>query len=200
MRRLLIPALLVNLVSLPAMAQEMPDWSQRAAREARTSPVPRPDSASVSAEARRDRDAPRAWSPRIQERDWRDKNWSDRPDRDWDDRQRGWRERDAHNRWNRDWRDDRHFDWRQYRDTHRPYYRMPHYRLPYGYSYGYRRLVVGLYLDQIFYTPSYWINHPGSYRLPPAYGTYRWVRYFDDVALIDLRNGRVVDVIYDFFW
>jgi hypothetical protein len=36
--------------------------------------------------------------------------------------------------------------------------------------------------------------------LPAAYGSYRWVRYYDDVLLVDVRNGRVVDVIRDFFW
>ncbi len=36
--------------------------------------------------------------------------------------------------------------------------------------------------------------------LPPAYGSYRWVRYYDDVILVDLRSGYVVDVIHDFFW
>ena len=40
---------------------------------------------------------------------------------------------------------------------------------------------------------------PWYYRLPPAYDDYRWVRYFDDVMLIDLRSGEIVDIIYDFF-
>ncbi|WP_342449817.1 RcnB family protein [Sphingomonas jejuensis] len=36
--------------------------------------------------------------------------------------------------------------------------------------------------------------------MPPAYGSYRWVRYYDDALLVDVRSGYVVDVIYDFFW
>ena len=42
---------------------------------------------------------------------------------------------------------------------------------------------------------------PGAfnYRLPPADGPYRWVRYYGDVLLVDVRNGYVVDVIHDFF-
>ena len=32
------------------------------------------------------------------------------------------------------------------------------------------------------------------------YGPYRWVRYYDDVLLVDVYSGEVVDVIYDFFW
>jgi Ni/Co efflux regulator RcnB len=44
------------------------------------------------------------------------------------------------------------------------------------------------------------LNDPWQYRLPPVHGPYRWVRYYDDVLLIDVRNGYVVDVINDFFW
>ncbi|MGB3928318.1 MAG: RcnB family protein, partial [Sphingobium sp.] len=47
---------------------------------------------------------------------------------------------------------------------------------------------------------SYWINDPYQYRLPPSYGTLRWVRYYDDALLVDIRDGYVVDVIHDFFW
>jgi hypothetical protein len=36
--------------------------------------------------------------------------------------------------------------------------------------------------------------------LPPAYGPYRWVRYYDDVLLVDIRSGYVVDMINNFFW
>lgn len=31
-------------------------------------------------------------------------------------------------------------------------------------------------------------------------GPVRWIRYYDDVLLIDTRDGYVVDVIYDFFY
>ena len=46
----------------------------------------------------------------------------------------------------------------------------------------------------------YWIDDPWSYRLPEAYGPYRWVRYYNDALLVDGRSGFVVDVIYDIFW
>jgi hypothetical protein len=52
----------------------------------------------------------------------------------------------------------------------------------------------------MFYGSNYWINDPWQYRLPPVYGPYRWVRYYDDVLLVDVYSGEVVDVIYDFFW
>jgi hypothetical protein len=28
----------------------------------------------------------------------------------------------------------------------------------------------------------------------------RWIRYYDDALLVDIRDGYVVDVIHDFFW
>lgn len=230
MRRLLISTLLVNLASLPAMAQDAPHQPYRAEREDRpvhekqktrhdadTPRIARPaghteDRLPI---ARTAAAAPSAGTPpqRIgredrnvhrheDQRDWspRDRDWRNEGARDEDWRQREWRDRRPHDRWTRDWRNDRRYDWRRYRDAHRPYYQLPHYRLPFGYSYGYRRLIIGLFLDRIFYAPNYWINDPWAYRLPPAHGNFRWVRYFDDVVLIDVRNGRVVDVIYDFFW
>ena len=47
---------------------------------------------------------------------------------------------------------------------------------------------------------NYWLNDPWQYRLPPAYGPYRWVRYYNDALLVDIYSGQVVDVIYGFFW
>ena len=44
------------------------------------------------------------------------------------------------------------------------------------------------------------MNRVGYYRLPPAYGGTRWIRYFDDALLVDTYSGEVIDVIHDFFW
>jgi hypothetical protein len=52
----------------------------------------------------------------------------------------------------------------------------------------------------MLFAPDYWINDPFYYRLPPAYGPYRWVRYYNDALLVDVRSGYVVDVIHDIFW
>lgn len=127
-----------------------------------------------------------------------------RDNRQWHNRQRdnrSWHDNDNRfDRWNNDWRRDRRYDWRGYRSHNRDFYRLPRYSNPYGYHYGYRRFSIGIFLDSLFYSDSYWIDDPFGYRLPPAYGPYRWVRYYDDVLLVDLRNGRVVDVIYSFFW
>ena len=103
------------------------------------------------------------------------------------------------NRWNQGWRNDRRYDWRGHRDRYRNYYSPGRYYSPYR-GHSYRRYGIGINIGSAFFGSRYWINDPSYYRLPPAYGPYRWVRYYDDVLLVDLRSGRVVDAIHDFFW
>lgn len=119
-----------------------------------------------------------------------DGRW-DRNDRRWD---RG------NGQWNRGWRNDRRYDWQRYRQANRQAYRVPRYYAPRGWGYGYRPFSIGITISSILYGQNYWINDPWQYRLPPAYGPYRWVRYYDDVLLVDVRSGHVVDVIQNFFW
>jgi Ni/Co efflux regulator RcnB len=102
--------------------------------------------------------------------------------------------------WNRGWRGDRRYDWQGYRATHRDLYRVDRYRPPYGYDYGYRRFGIGMALGAGFFAEQYWIADPSSYDLPPAYGPYRWVRYYNDALLVNVYNGMIVDEIPDFFW
>lgn len=102
--------------------------------------------------------------------------------------------------WNNNWRNDRRYDWRGWRSTHRDYYRVGPYRAPWGYRGGYHRWGIGVRIDPIFFAQDYWIDNPDYYRLPPAYGNYRWVRYYNDALLIDVYSGMVVDEIPDFFW
>lgn len=101
--------------------------------------------------------------------------------------------------WNRGWRNDRRYDWRDYRNSNRNLYRMPRYYSPYR-DRGYVRFGIGISIGSLFYGQRYWINDPWYYRLPPAYGPYRWVRYYDDALLVNIYTGQVVDVMYDFFW
>lgn len=102
-------------------------------------------------------------------------------------------------RWSNNWRNDSRYDWRGHRQRYSNYYRPGRYHSPYR-SHSYSRISIGFSLGSGYYGSRYWINDPWYYRLPAAYGSYRWVRYYDDVLLIDLRSGRVVDVIRDFFW
>lgn len=126
-------------------------------------------------------------------RDWRQDRREDR--RDWrNDR------RDDRREWRRDWRNDRRYDWNGYRNQNRFIFRVNPYYSPYGYGYSYRRFGIGSILDSLLFGRNYWLSDPYQYRLPPAPPGYQWVRYYNDVILVDTWNGRVVDVIYDFFW
>ncbi|MBC7491844.1 MAG: RcnB family protein, partial [Novosphingobium sp.] len=86
-----------------------------------------------------------------------------------------------------------------YRNQNRNIFRGGRYNAPYN-GYSYRQLSIGFFLDQAFFGESYWIGDPGYYRLPLASGPFRWVRYYDDVLLVNIYTGEVVDEIHDFFW
>lgn len=121
-------------------------------------------------------------------------------DRRWQDR-RGdnrWNQRDDR-RWDRGWRNNNRYDWQRYRYSNRNLYRAPAYYAPYrGHSYS--RFSIGIMLGAPFYHQRYWLTDPYQYRLPMAPAGYQWVRYYNDVLLVDTWSGEVVDVIYDFFW
>jgi hypothetical protein len=102
-------------------------------------------------------------------------------------------------RWDNRWRDDDRYDWQRYRNSHRGLYNLGAYYAPYRY-YSYRPFGVGSHLNSLFFGSSYWITNPWQYRLPEVWGPYRWVRYYDDVLLVDIYTGQVVDVIHNFFW
>jgi len=139
------------------------------------------------------------------DRRWNDNRRNGRDDRNWnrgsannrfDDRTRWSNQR----RWDNGWRNDRRYDWHNYRARYGDRYRAGRYYAPRGWDYGYRRFSIGIFLGAPLYANNYWLDDPWSYRLPPAYGTLRWVRYYDDALLVDVRDGYVVDVIHNFFW
>lgn len=88
-------------------------------------------------------------------------------------------------------------DWRDYRRNNPNAYRRGGWDAPRGYSY--RRIAVGHRFDPVFYDRRYWVD-PYRYHLRPVGRSQRWVRYGNDVALIDVRNGRVIDMNYGFFF
>ncbi len=100
--------------------------------------------------------------------------------------------------WGTHWRNDRRYDWRDWRKRNRRSFNLSFYIDPFGF--GYQRMNYGWRLFPSYYRSNYWLNDPWQYRLPPAYGPYRWVRYWDDALLVDTYSGEVVDVIHDFFW
>ena len=89
-------------------------------------------------------------------------------------------------------------DWRDYRRDHRDVFRGPRYVAPRGYRY--RPVVVGYRFDPVYYSDRYVIADPYRYRLPRVVGPQRWVRYGNDVVLVNIRTGRVVEVHRAFFW
>lgn len=110
----------------------------------------------------------------------------------------GTRHAEPATRWSTQWRRDHRYDWRDWRRRHRSRFHLGFYYDPFGW--GYHRYSVGWRLWPQYYRSSYWLSDPWHYRLPPAYGPYRWIRYHDDALLVNLYTGEVVDVIYDFFW
>lgn len=109
----------------------------------------------------------------------------------------GGRDRDGY-RWSGDWRHDGRYNWRHHRNRYSSLFRLGRYYDPFGY--GYRRFSIGFSLWPSYYGNNYWLNDPWQYRLPPAYGPYRWIRYYDDALLVNIYDGQVVDVIHNFFW
>lgn len=90
-------------------------------------------------------------------------------------------------------------DWRDYRRTHRNVYTRPAYYGPRGYRY--RPVTVGYRFAPAYYGRNYWVNDYQAYRLPrPGYGYQRWIRYGNDVVLVDTRSGRTVQVYNRFFY
>ena len=147
----------------------------------------------------RDRNQNRDWNRQNTRRDDRDQSRS----RDRSDARRYYYQdgkRHEYNRWSHNsWRNDRRYNWSDYRRSNAHVYRIGRYYAPY-HGHRYSRLSIGLFLGSGFYASNYWINDPWQYRLPAAYGPYRWVRYYDDALLVDIYSGEVVDVIHDFFW
>jgi hypothetical protein len=106
--------------------------------------------------------------------------------------------RTSHHRWSGDWRRDRRYDWWDWRRRHRSIFHLGFYFDPFGWNY--RRYNIGWRLWPSYYSSRYWLHDPWYYRLPYAPPGYRWIRYHDDAILVDTWDGRVVDVIYNFFW
>jgi len=130
---------------------------------------------------------------------WRDQGSNDQ----WRQRSGNWNNGGNWNSgdyWNGggNWNNGGRGDWRSYRNGNRDLFHLRRYEGPRGYSY--RRFYRGYTIDPFFYAQQYWIDDPWQYQLPPAYGPYRWVRYYNDALLVNIYTGEVEDVINDFFW
>lgn len=100
--------------------------------------------------------------------------------------------------WSPTWRTDQRYDWHNWRHHHRHHYHLYPYYDPFGW--GYYVYSIGWRLWPGYYGSQYWITDPWYYRLPPAPPGTHWVRYYNDVLLVDTWTGEIIDVIHNFFW
>jgi len=120
--------------------------------------------------------------------------------------------------WTRDrdyWRDDRGRSWHHDRDWYQ-HYRNDHFRFYGNRYYARQRFTIGYYdapwgysarlwafgdrLPLSYYGDRYIVDDYYNYDLyAPPYAT-AWVRVGDDVLLVDLDSGEVLDVIANLFW
>lgn len=73
------------------------------------------------------------------------------------------------------------------------------YRAP-SQNWAYRPLSVGYQLRPAFYEPRYAISDYGAFRVRAPGRNMRWIRYGDDLLLVNVRTGRVLDVVHNRYW
>ena len=88
-------------------------------------------------------------------------------------------------------------DWRDYRRAHPKAFRTRAYAGPSGYRY--RPVTAGYQFQPQYYGNRYWVNNYANYRLPHPGRGLRYIRYGNDVLLVNTRTGRVVRVYNRFF-
>lgn len=67
--------------------------------------------------------------------------------------------------------------------------------VPPGPGWRYRPLAVGARLAPPFYAPRYVVGDPARHGLARAQGDLRWIRYGDDILLVNVVDGRVARVV-----
>ena len=87
--------------------------------------------------------------------------------------------------------------WEALREANADLFRRPAYVAPRGRPSP--RVSSGAQLAAEFYDRSYWIEDFGTYRLPRPGEDQQYIRYRNDVVLVNVRSGRVIRVIRDFF-
>lgn len=68
------------------------------------------------------------------------------------------------------------------------------YSAPYR-NWSYRTIRPGTHLRSGFYGQRYHVRNIGRYGLRPAARNQQWIRYGDDLLLVNVRNGRVLEVL-----
>jgi Ni/Co efflux regulator RcnB len=109
-------------------------------------------------------------------------------------RQRG-QLREARQELREDRRDFRRDDWRAYRNTNRNVYARGNWRA----NFRYQAFQPGGRITGSYYAPRYYISDYARFRLPRPAINQQWVRHYNDVLLVNVRTGRVVDVLRNFY-
>ena len=73
------------------------------------------------------------------------------------------------------------------------------YRAPYR-NWTYRTLTPGYRLQSGFYGRNYSLTDYGRYRLHRPGYNQQWIRYGDDLLLVNVRTGRVIQVLRNRYW
>lgn len=76
--------------------------------------------------------------------------------------------------------------------------RRSQYVAPYR-GWTYRAIAPGAQLRSSFYGSRYFVD-PARYRLRPVGRYQRWIRYGDDLVLVNVRTGRVIQVLRNRYW
>jgi Ni/Co efflux regulator RcnB len=96
---------------------------------------------------------------------------------------------DRNRRWARN-------DWNGWRNQNRAIFARGNWNAPFRYN-AFR---VGVRIAPAYYGPRFFVADPWRYHLPPAGFNQRWVRHYNDLLLVDVRRGIVIDVIRNFYW
>lgn len=73
------------------------------------------------------------------------------------------------------------------------------YVAPYR-DWRYRPVTVGFQLRQGFYGSRYYVSDYGRYNVRAPGRFQRWIRYGDDLLLVNVRTGRVLQVVRGRYW
>jgi Ni/Co efflux regulator RcnB len=87
-------------------------------------------------------------------------------------------------------------DWQDYRQRNRQLYRGSRFDAPFRY----RSFGVGNRIGTPYYGSAYRVNNVQRWRLPLAARNQQYVRHYNDLLLINTRNGTVVRVYRNFYW
>ena len=67
-------------------------------------------------------------------------------------------------------------------------------------NWRYRPVTVGFRLQPTFYGSTYYVSDYGMYHLRAPRRFQQWIRYGDDLLLVNVRTGRVLQVIHNRYW